>query len=120
MANGILQQLQRESMWGYEKFARELQAASGLPVSYRRLGRIELMEDQKQLETAGREVEAARAGGAIGVAGAGPGAERGEGTVGSGAGEEEEDVREGMRFADPEALVRLARLKGELPPEEGE
>ena len=59
LARGPLQQLHRESLWQFAAFAAELSAAAGLPVGFRRLGRLELLNSPKAVERAGTEAQAA-------------------------------------------------------------
>ncbi len=47
LSRGPLQELHRESLGGFEEFAREVSEAAGLPVSFRRLGRVELLNSKK-------------------------------------------------------------------------
>lgn len=47
LAIGPLQELHRESLWQFESFARTLADDTGLPVTFRRLGRIELLNSDK-------------------------------------------------------------------------
>jgi len=66
LVKGPLQQLHRESLWQFEAFAAELSAAAGngvgLPVSYRRQGRLELLNSEKAGVRAAAETLAACAG----------------------------------------------------------
>ena len=54
---GPLQRLQRESLWQYPEFIRELSAAAGHAVGYLRRGKLEFIASEKQLEQHRREVE---------------------------------------------------------------
>jgi len=55
LAQGPLQELHRESLWQFEDFARELAAESGLPVAFRRLGRLEFLNSAKAVLRAQEE-----------------------------------------------------------------
>ena len=61
LAKGPLQQLHRESLWQFEAFAAELGAAAGLPVNFRRLGRLEMLNSAKAAQRALAEAQAASA-----------------------------------------------------------
>lgn len=54
---GPLQRLQRESLWQYPEFIRELSAAAGRTVGYLQQGKLEFIASEKQLEQHRREVE---------------------------------------------------------------
>jgi glycine oxidase len=58
---GVLQQLHRESLWGYEAFIESLQNASGLRVDYLRRGKIELLNSAEAFRVAGEQCAAANA-----------------------------------------------------------
>lgn len=58
---GPLQSLQRQSLWGFEKFVEELREASGVPVDFLRQGRVELLSGAKAQTDAVAEVAAAQA-----------------------------------------------------------
>ncbi len=54
---GPLQRIQRESLWQYPEFIRELSAAAGRAVGYLQQGKLEIIASEKQLEQHRREVE---------------------------------------------------------------
>ncbi|MHB1766240.1 MAG: NAD(P)/FAD-dependent oxidoreductase [Phycisphaerae bacterium] len=56
---GALQQLHRQSLWGYEDFIQSLQAASGLCVHYQRRGKVELLNSTEAFRTATEQCDAA-------------------------------------------------------------
>jgi len=53
--DGPLQKMQRESLWGYEEFVREVEGASGGTIRFERRGRIELLRDEKAVADARRD-----------------------------------------------------------------
>jgi glycine oxidase len=59
LVNGPLQQLHRASLWQYEEFLAELAHVTALPVNFRRLGRLELLNSSKILARAQEEARAA-------------------------------------------------------------
>jgi len=59
LALGPLQELHRASLWQFEAFAAELSAAAGLPVTFRRQGRLELLNSEKAAARAAVEAPAA-------------------------------------------------------------
>lgn len=59
LVKGPLQQLHRESLWQFELFAAELAAAAGMPVNFRRLGRLELLNSEKAAQRAITEAQTA-------------------------------------------------------------
>jgi glycine oxidase len=61
LAMGPLQDLHRESLWEFEAFAEEVADESGLPVTFRRLGRIELLNSDKAEARAREEAAVADA-----------------------------------------------------------
>ena len=54
-----LQQLHRQSLWGYEEFIQSLQEASGLHVHYQRRGKLELLNSDEAFRTAAEQCEVA-------------------------------------------------------------
>jgi glycine oxidase len=59
LATGPLQELHRAGLWQFEEFAVELAQRSGLPVTFRRLGRLELLNSDKAAARARQESAAA-------------------------------------------------------------
>lgn len=56
---GHLQQLHRQSLWGYPSFLQDLQAATGRNVPYLRQGKLELFTNEKALVQARQQAAAA-------------------------------------------------------------
>ena len=54
-----LQQLHRQSLWGYEEFIQSLQAASGLYVHYQRRGKVELLNSTEAFRVAAEQCDVA-------------------------------------------------------------
>jgi len=54
-----LQQLHRQSLWGYEEFIQSLQAASGLYVHYQRRGKVELLNSTEAFRAAAEQCDVA-------------------------------------------------------------
>jgi glycine oxidase len=59
LATGPLQELHRAGLWQFEDFVAELARGTGLPVTFRRLGRVELLNSEKAALRAAAEAEAA-------------------------------------------------------------
>jgi glycine oxidase len=59
LARGPLQEMHRKSLWGFEAFVREVEAAGGERIAYRRGGRIELLATEKAEMRAREEAVAA-------------------------------------------------------------
>lgn len=59
LARGPLQELHRASLWQFEGFAAELARVTGRAVSWRRLGRLELLNSSKAADRAAVEAAAA-------------------------------------------------------------
>ncbi len=57
--SGQLQQLHRQSLWGYRDFLDELSAGSGLRAPYLRQGKLELYTSQRAVDQARLQVQAA-------------------------------------------------------------
>lgn len=57
--HGRTQEMQRESLWQFEEFIRELGKASGVAIDFRRRGRIEFVQSGKAVERAREEAAAA-------------------------------------------------------------
>ncbi len=58
---GAMQQLYRQSLWGYKAFIEVLQDASGLHVDYLRRGKLELLNSAEAFRVAGEQCVAANA-----------------------------------------------------------
>jgi glycine oxidase len=59
LATGPLQEMHRAGLWQFQEFASELARRAGLPVTFRRLGRVELLNSDKAAQRAIAEAEAA-------------------------------------------------------------
>ncbi|MCL2647077.1 MAG: FAD-dependent oxidoreductase [Phycisphaerales bacterium] len=60
LANGPLQTFHRASLWQFESFAKELAAETQLPISFKRLGRMEILNSIKANARAKEEALAAQ------------------------------------------------------------
>ncbi len=58
---GAMQQMHRQSLWGYEAFIHSLQAASGVHVEYQRRGKLELLNSTDAIRTAEEQCTVANA-----------------------------------------------------------
>lgn len=59
LVNGPLQQLHRASLWEFEAFVRELEAASGRKIRFARQGRVELLDSTRETVRAVEEASVA-------------------------------------------------------------
>jgi glycine oxidase len=59
VSRGAVQEMHRKSLWGYEGFVREVEAAAGMAIGFRRGGRLERLAGEREVARAREEAEAA-------------------------------------------------------------
>jgi glycine oxidase len=59
LAGGALQELHRESLWGFEEFVRGIETKFGCKIDFRRLGRLTLLSKTESVERAKAQAAAA-------------------------------------------------------------